>query len=179
MLTLFSISARRETTTPCSSIIGFKFRYPSAALHQATPSLRYGRDNAQVVKINVEDHNPPRLTQIVHFIETAAKFTEVTDDCSVSCETVKELFTSTLSRSGGSKPFSLRLPSGPLTGGPAQLHRRSLQGRQGPHWHHDIRLAHVQVGAEREQAILTSLVLVIRNTFCEACSDILIEHSKN
>ena len=31
----------------------------------------------QVVKINVEDHNPPRLTQIIHFLELAAKFTEV------------------------------------------------------------------------------------------------------
>ena len=35
----------------------------------------------QVVKISVEDHNPPRLPQIVHFIEKAASFTEVIELC--------------------------------------------------------------------------------------------------
>ena len=31
----------------------------------------------QVVKIDVEDHNPPLLSQIVSFLETAAAFLEV------------------------------------------------------------------------------------------------------
>ena len=114
----------------------------------------------QVVKISVEDHNPPRLTQIVHFIEKAASFTEVikiykiyyfTDilrNRSLACQPSLAHNRTCFQLQSGSKQKGLKsVDCFCWTGGSAKLHCSSLQGWEGQDWGYDLCLAHVQVDA--------------------------------